>query len=391
MTLDIDRIRQDTPSAEDHIHLDNCGAALMPDVVVDSMISHIKLEQSVGGYDAQAEVADELEAAYVNFENLIGAKNGEVAVLTSATDAWDRAFYSIELNRGDRIITGFNEYCSNFVAMLHLKKTKGVEIVVIRPNSDGVFDLAALEVEAAAGAKLIAISHVPSSSGQINPVVEVGKISKKHGIPYLLDACQSLGQLEVDVAAIGCDMASFTTRKFLRGPRGIGALYISHEMREKITPVFMTNQGAPWSKPDDYTPIPSARVFEPWERNVAAVLGFGEAVKYLLALDRPAVFKRIKHLSDSLRGGLAKLENVNITDIGDQLGAIVTFTVDGKTAGEFRAQMLENGVRGQIASVFHTRLDLQPRGIEESLRLSPHYYNTEDEINRAIEVIAALT
>ncbi|MCK5041317.1 MAG: aminotransferase class V-fold PLP-dependent enzyme [Sphingomonadales bacterium] len=390
MALDLDRIRLDTPSANNHIHLDNAGAALMPSVVVERMLTHIKLEEAIGGYDAQDKVTDELEAVYTNFERLIGAKSGEVAVLTSATDAWDKAFYSLDLRSGDRVITGFNEYCSNFVALLHAKEKLGIEIVVINPDDTGDLDLASLEIEAAAGAKLIAISHVPSSSGQVNDVKAVGKIAKKHDIPYLLDTCQSLGQMKIDVADIGCDMAAFTTRKFLRGPRGIGALYVSHAMRKKLNPVFMTNKGAAWTTSDSFDPLNNARVFEAWERNVAAVLAFGEAVKYLLALDNDAVFKRIKNLSDQLRSGLAAIDGVTVTDIGANLSAIVTCVVAGFEARDVREQLLSLGITGQVASVFHTRLDMEARGIDESLRLSPHYYNTPEEIERTLEVIGKI-
>jgi selenocysteine lyase/cysteine desulfurase len=390
MMLDLNRIRLDTPSANDHTHLDNCGAALMPSTVVVRMIEHIRLEQAIGGYDAQDKVSAELAAIYDNFAQLIGAKSGEVAILSSATDAWDRAFYSMDLASGDRVITGFNEYCSNFVALLHAKKKVGIEIVVINPNALGDLDLVALEAEAALGAKLIAISHVPSSSGQINPVKGVGKIAKKYSIPYLLDACQSLGQIKIDVGDIGCDMASFTSRKFLRGPRGVGALYISQAMRKKITPVFMTNLGAKWIDKESYEQIDSARVFEAWERNVAAYLGFGEAVKYLLALDQNSAFERIKTLSDKLRFGLAEIENVEITDIGTNLGAIVTCMVKGQPAKNVRAELMDNKITGQIASVFHTRLDLEARGIDECLRLSPHYYNTQEEIERTIALLAKI-
>lgn len=388
MALDIDQIRRDTPNAAAHIHLDNGGAALMTSAVVARQISHINLEATIGGYEAQDKAADELEAVYSLFERLIGAKAGEVALLTSATDAWDRAFYSMEFKAGDRVITGFNEYCSNYVALLHAQKNLGFELVVIAPDESGDLDLNMLEIEAAKGAKLIAMSHVPSSSGQINPVVAIGRIAKAHAIPYLLDTCQSAGQLEVNVADIGCDMAAFTARKFLRGPRGVGALYVSHAMRKKLNPVFMTNMGAAWTGANEFEPRPDARVFEAWERNVASYLGFGTAIEYLLSLDMDAVFARSQKLAKQLRGGLADIKGVEVTDVGANLSAIVTCQVAGKTAAELRKILANNKITGQVASVFHTRLDMEARGLNEILRLSPHYYNTEDEIEKTLEVMA---
>lgn len=387
MTLDMKKIVADTKFATGHTHLDNAGAALMCDAVVERQIEHIRLEAQIGGYEAQAKIADELEGVYDLFERLIGAKKGEVALLSSTTDAWNRAFYSMNLKSGDRVITGFNEYCSNFMAFLHAKEKFGFELVVIYPDEKGDIDLKKLEEEAEKGAKIIAMSYVPSSSGQVNPVKEIGKIAKAFNIPYLLDATQAAGQIEVNVADIGCDMAAFTSRKFLRGPRGVGALYMSHKMRQKINPVFMTNMGGEWTGTLTYEPRPDARVFEAWERNVASYLGFGVAIEYLLSFDRAELFARTQMLAKRLRTGLADIKGVTLTDPGQNLCAIITCEVAEKTAQEMVEILAKNNITGQVASVIHTRIDMEARGLSEILRLSPHYYNNEAEIDKTIETI----
>ena len=390
MTIDLKEIRRQTPGVEDHIHMDNAGASLVPHSVLAAQIDHLQLEARLGGYEAAGQMAEGMDAAYASFARVIGASATEIAFTASATDSWDRAFYSVPLGPGDRVLTGFNEYCSSFVALLHAREQRGFEIVVIGANARGDLDLDQLEAEAKKGAALIAVSHVPSSSGQVNPVVAVGRIANHYGVPYLLDACQSLGQLEVDVKAIGCQMASFTGRKFLRGPRGMGALYIEAEFMNHLTPVFVTNQSAQWMAPDRFELRTDAKLFEAWERNVAAQLGFGAACDYLLGLDRQAIYARLAALSTRLRDGLAAIPGVEVLDPGAKLAAIVTCNLEGITPWQVREKMAQQGITTQVAGAQHTRIDMDARGIKEAVRLSPHYFLREEDIDATLEGIKSI-
>lgn len=389
-SADIARLRRETPGARQRIHLDNAGAALMPDRVVHALHAHIELETRLGGYVAQEKVQADLEKSYESTARLLGARPDEIAYLSSATDAWDRAFYSLRLNRGDKIITAFNEYCSNFVAFLHRAQKDGVSIIVIDRDDSSALDLKALEARIDQQVKLIAISHVPSSSGQINPVAAVGRIARAHGIPYLLDACQSVGQLPVNVDDIGCDMLTGTARKFLRGPRGTGFLYIRRSFLAELDPVMLTNQAAGWTTADSYSLREDARIMEAWERNVAAQLALGAAADYLLELGIDRVAGRTAALTRYLRNGLAALKTVIPTDPGPDLCAIVTFQHRTHAPDVVKKMMEQQKIAVQVSSVDHTRLDLDARGISKTIRVSPHYYNTEDEINRFLKALDAL-
>ena len=384
---DINQIRADTPGLSSRIHLDNCGSALMSRFPVESMQRYQQLEIELGGYVAQEQQSDQIAGVYQIFADLFGGGGDDYAFAGSAVDAWTKAFYSVPMQAGDNIVTAYNEYCSNYVAYLQRQKRDGVEIRVAYPDKDGLFDVSAVEKLVDSRTKLISITHVPSSSGQVAPAKAVGEIAKRHNILYLLDACQSVGQLPVDFTDIGCDMATATGRKFLRGPRGIGFLYINEKARSHIEPVVLTNQAATWSGADSYELRQDAGLFEAWERSFVNLVGFGAATAYLLELGIERVHARLRELSDHLRAGLAAMPNVKSTCQQDATAAIVTFNKDGISAADIKSKMAKEGVATQVASVVHTRLDLEARGIETTARISPHVYNTVEELDRFLNLL----
>lgn len=388
---DLARLRGDLLADQGHVHLDNAGASLMAAPVHDVLLSHLAREARIGGYVAQEKAAESLEASYHSMARLLGASADEIAFTASATDAWDRLFYSLPLKPGDRIVTAFNEYCSNYVAMLDRVRKTGADIIVIgsdhRGDLDGAAFEAALDDERV---KLVAISHVPSSSGQINDVAAIGRMTRARGIPYLLDGCQAVGQLPVDVREIGCDMLTGTARKFLRGPRGIGFLYVSRSMLGRLEPVMLTNQSATWTARDRYDLRTDARLFEAWERSVASQLALGAAVEYALEAGIERIAARASGLAAHLRRELANLPGIELTDPGAALSAIVTFRHRRKDPAAIKALMAERDIAVQVASIVHTRIDLEARGIESCVRVSPHYFNSEEEISRFLEALKAI-
>lgn len=390
MTLNINEIRENTSGIGNGIYLDNAGASLVPKQVMDVIKEHLDLESAVGGYVAQEQKAAALENVYVSLSHLLGGKAYEYALTSSAASAWGRAFYSVPMAAGDNVVTAYNEYCSNYVAFLHRAKRDGIEIRVARADENHALDTEHLASLIDEKTKLIAISHVPSSSGQVNPVAEVGKIAKKAGVLYLLDACQAIGQLQVNVDDIGCDMLAGTARKFLRGPRGVGFMYVRNSIMDKLDPVMMSNQSAVWTASNEMDVRRDARVFEAWERSVAIQLGFGAAVDYLLSLDVTAAMNRTIEMADYLRQKLEAVESVTIADPEGPRAAIVTFEIDGHDPVEVKAALAKQRISVNVASVVHTRLDLESRGIESLLRASPQYYTLPEELDRFVEAIARI-
>ena len=387
---DLVQARRDTPGVNGRIHLDNCGSALMAQPVIDEMTVAFEREIAVGGYVAQEQQADKLSKGYVLLSELFGGGADDYAFVGSAVDGWTKAFYSIPFQPGDNIVTAYNEYCSNYVAYLQVAKLRGVEIKVARQAQDGGIDLDHLGDLIDDGTRLISISHMPSSSGEINQVRDVGKIAKDRNVLYQLDACQSAGHIPVSVAEIGCDIMTGTSRKFLRGPRGIGFLYVNEQARAQMEPVVLTNQSAEWSGADKYTLRDDTKVFEAWERSVINQLGFAAAIQYLLDLGVDKATGQIAANASYLRKRLPAIKGVTVECPTGAVSAIITLNKAGLTPAQIKARLEEQSIGVQIASVVHTRLDLEARGIESAVRVSPHYYTSKADMDGFLDALEAL-
>jgi selenocysteine lyase/cysteine desulfurase len=390
MMLDIARLREDTPGCARVLHLNNAGAALPPASVLDAVIGHLKREAEIGGYEAADEAEERLKAVYASIARLINAAPDEIALTESATQAWTLGFHAFELGAGDRILTARAEYASNVISFLHLARARGVAVDVVPSDRDGALDVDALARMIDARTKLIAVTHVPTNGGLVNPAAAIGRVARAHGIPFLLDACQSVGQLPIDVAAIGCDMLSATGRKFLRGPRGTGFLYVRRAILDRLRPPFLDLHSARWTGARDYAVEPGATRFEMWESSLACRLGLGTAVDYALACGIDALSARIRTLAETLRQGLSALPGVAVHDLGRERCGIVTFTVDGVAARHTSARLRAQGINTSVSTAPFARWDMEPRGLAELVRASPHAYNTEAEIDRFVSAVGSL-
>lgn len=389
--MELNQIRADTPATARRAYLHNAGAALMPRQVVAALKDHIDLEAEIGGYAAFRREIGRCEAVYASVARLLNAQAPEIALVENATVAWQMAFYSLSFAPGDRILTAEAEYAANYVAFLQMAKRTGAVIDVVPSDETGELDLEALGRMIDERVKLIAITWVPTNGGLANPAAAVGRIAKAHGVPYLLDACQAVGQMVVDVADLQCDMLSATGRKFLRGPRGTGFLYVRRGFLERMEPPVIDHYAAPWVARDRYELRPDARRFENWENNYAARLGLGAAVDYALGIGIPAIEARCRMLSGRLRRGLAAIDGVTALDLGRDPSAIVSFTVDGVEAREVVKKALEEGIIIGASEPESTRIDSENRKLADTVRASPHYYNTEAEVDRLIGLCTALS
>ncbi|WP_159997584.1 aminotransferase class V-fold PLP-dependent enzyme [Roseomonas sp. 18066] len=389
--IDLVRLRAETPGVAHRIHLNNAGAALMPAPVLQAMTAYLTRESEIGGYEAAAEQAAALDGVYDSVARLVNAARDEIALVENATVAWQMAFYSlmesIDLKPGARILTARAEYAANYVAFLQVAQRKGLTIEVIPDDAEGVLDPAALEAMIDDRVALIAITWVPTNGGLVNPAAAVGRIARVHGIPYLLDACQAVGQMPVDVAAIGCDMLSATGRKFLRGPRGTGFLYVRRDWLRRMQPVVIDHFAAPWTGRGEYTLREDARRFENWENNYAGRLGLGIAVDYALDIGLENIADRCRLLSTRLRDGLATIPGAQLRDLGPHPAAIVSFSLEGRAADAVKASMAAKGINISTSSPGSTLLDAEARSLPLLVRASPHCYNSEEEIDRLLEAL----
>ena len=388
--IDVDRARRDTPGTAHVAHLNNAGAALPPRQVTDAVIAHLQREAQIGGYEAAEAAADQVERTYSAIAELIGCRADEIAVVENATRAWDMAFYGLTFQPGDRILTARAEYASNVLAFLQVAAKTGAVVEIIDNDETGqlsVPDLRRRLDDGAGPVKLVAITHVPTQGGLVNPAEEVGDATRDAGVLYLLDACQSVGQLPVDVDAIGCDLLSATGRKYLRGPRGTGFLYVRSGTLEQLEPPFLDLHAATWTAPDAYEIRTDARRFENWETNYAAKIGLGVAVDYALSWGIPAIESRVTELADYLRQQLSAVDGIQVHDLGARQCGIVTFTIDGVPCEDVRRHVAARGVNVSVSVADYARLDMPTRGLTDLVRASVHYYNTHDEIDRLIQAL----
>lgn len=388
MIIDLERCRNETPAVKELLHFNNAGCSLSPASVTAAVIEHLELEQAIGGYEAANAANDKIDGFYSEFAKLLNCSASQIAYIENASRAWDMALYSVDWQAGDQIITADNEYVSNYLALLHLQKQKNIEIVLVPCNELGHVDLDKLRCAITSKTKMIALTHVSSQRGDIQPASQVGAIAKEHDLLYLLDACQSVGQIDLDTQELGCDFLCGTGRKYLRGPRGTGFLYASTRAIENSSPIFVDNHSAHWTGPASYSLSVDAKKFETWERNIAGKIGLTEAVRYANELGMGNIELRVRMLARELNSKLISLNNVSVFERSTDLSGIVTFQKKGFQAAELARLLFERKINTSISKQENSQLDLAANNIGDVNRASIHYYNTSDEIDRFVDAVA---
>ena len=377
---DVDRLRQDTPGTGEVIHLNNAGSALPPRQVTHAVLDYLREESVRGGYETAAAHAGRIAGVHDSIARLLGADAGDISVTDSATRSWQAVFYALRFGPGDRILTCRSEYASNAIAYLQIARRTRAVVEVVEDDETGQLDVTDLERRLDDRVKLIAITHVPTQGGLVNPAEEVGAIADRAGIPYLLDACQSAGQLDLDVRRLRCDALSATGRKYVRGPRGTGFLYVHPRLRDRLEPAMLDLHSATWTAPGTYEVAPDGRRFETWERNYGLVLGLGAAVEYAQHVGLRAIEERVTALAARLRADLSQISGVTVHDQGKRKCGIVTFSVAGVEATDVRDQLSGAKVNTSVSHRTSYQYDQEVRHLPDLVRASVHYYNTEDEL-----------
>ena len=388
--LDLTTLRADTPGVQHVVHFNNAGASLMPKQVVDAITAHINLEAQIGGYEAAQVQKEAIQEFYTATAELLNTTADTIAATANATDAYSRALSAIPFQRGDVILTTINDYVSNQIAFLSLQKRFGVAIVrAVDEPTGGVSVNDMADKIKSLRPRLVAVTHIPTNSGLVQPVEAIGQLCQEHDVLYLVDACQSVGQLPIDVQQIHCDFLTATCRKFLRGPRGMGFLYVSDKVLSRgMAPLFVDLHGASWESADTFRLEPTAKRFEDWEFPYALVLGAAEAHRYALNVGLDAIAKRNAELCATLRTQLTQLPGVRLLDEGSHLSSIITLFSDRQSADELKAHLATERINTSISPHEAAILDFDQKGMKTSaLRISPHYFNTEDEINTLVETL----
>ncbi|SFI88298.1 Selenocysteine lyase/Cysteine desulfurase [Amycolatopsis sacchari] len=381
-TEDVLRYRAETPGCADVVHFNNAGSALPPEPVVDTVVAYLRDEARRGGYELADAEADRVEAVYGSVARLLNAQPDDIALTDNATRSWQAVFYAMRFEPGDRILTCRSEYASNAIAYLQVARHTGAVVEVVDDDETGQVDVADLRHRLDERVKLISITHVPTQGGLVNPAEEIGEVAAEADVPFLLDACQSAGQLDLDVRRLRCDALSATGRKYLRGPRGTGFLYVSPRLRDRLEPAMLDLHSATWTAPGEYEVEKTARKFEVWERNFGLVLGLGAAVDYALEVGLPAIEGRVTALAATLREQLRALDGVTVHDQGKRQCGIVTFSTDRLPAADVKDRLALAGINTSVSRRTSAQYDFTGRDLPDLVRASVHYYNTEDEVRQ---------
>ena len=379
--------RSDTPAAAaGRIHLNNAGAALMPIPVVHAIETHLRRESELGGYEAADAARDAIEGTYDAVAALVGARPGNVALIESATQGMALTLDALDLKAGDVIVTTNDDYPSNQIMYASLARRRGVRILRAPDAPEGGTDVDALRVLVRRHRPaLVSVTHVPTNSGLVQPVEEIGAICAEAGVPYAVDACQSAGQIPLDVGALRCDFLFASARKFLRGPRGIGFLYVSDEaLARGVAPTFPDLHGAGWTGEDRFELVPSARRFETWEFAFALVLGLGAAARYAGDAGIADAGAYSASLAQRLRDRFADRPGARVLDRAPRLSAIATVAFDGTPAEAVVRSLREQAINTSTTTVDYPTMDAARRSAGIAVRISPHYYNTVRDVDTAI-------
>jgi selenocysteine lyase/cysteine desulfurase len=392
VTLDLARLRAETPGCASRIHFNNAGSGLMATPVLEAITEYLELEAELGGYEAADAREEAIHDFYAATAQLLGCKARNIAFASNATDAFARALSSIPFASGDLILTTRDDYISNQIAFFSLRKRFGVDVVHAPNVPEGGVDVGAMErVMRERRPRLVAVTHIPTNSGLVQPVAEIGRRCRELELLYLVDACQSVGQYAIDVEQLGCDFLSATGRKFLRGPRGSGLLYVSDRaLAAGYEPLFIDMRGARWVGPEDYRQVETAARFEDWEFSYATLLGSAAAIRYALTVGIDVIAERTPALGAALRERLAELDGVRIFDRGRRRCAIVTFTVDGWNSEVLMTELRRRRINSSVSAREHALYDFTDKGVEACVRMSPHYYNTEQEVDEVVDAVREL-
>jgi len=386
--MNIAQIRKETLHCEDMIHFNNAGASLPTKYVNEAIIAFIKEEEATGGYEMQDKYDHEISGIYRELARLIKSGSDEISLSDGASTAFSKALYAIPFQAGDEIITSEIEYSSNYLNYLKVKKDKGIIITTIPKAEESPIDLEKLEQAIKKKTRLIAVTHMPTSSGAISPVAAIGKIAKAHNILYLVDTCQSIGHYPTFVDDINCDFLTGTSRKYLRGPRGLGFLYANKRVYEKLDPYMIEATGAAWKSKEHYDLSYTSKMFEAYEKPYGFVMGFKAAVKYANDIGIDKIWERTKMLGIKARSAFSNIEGVQIHDGGGQeKSGIVTLTIKNKSSEEIHSALQKQKVNSSICRTMSSLTDMESKGLMSCNRLSVHYYNTEEEIERVAYIL----
>ncbi len=387
-SVDVDHERRATSGSSKGHHFNAAGSALPAAATVHAVTAHLAREEELGGYEAAAQMREQVDEVYRSAARLIGAQEEEIALFDSATTGLRVFIDALRIAPGQRIIASRSTYVSHALHLLTIARERGVPLVIAPVDQNRCVDLGALEDLLADGVpSLVTVAHIPTSSGLVEPAAAIGALVARYGGTFVLDATQSIGHLVSDVDDLGCDILVTTGRKFLRGPRGTGFAYVRGSRIAELLPTAPDVRGATWSTPLDWELTPGARRFESWEASVASRLGLGAAIDAAIGRGAQATQDWLLWRGQQLRSALAELPDVRVVDPEGAQSAIVTFVVADQPSADVATALARRSVRVVSVPQSHGQWDLGDRAIPNVVRASPHVYNDDNDLEVLIDAV----
>ena len=369
-----------------YINFNNAGSSKPFNVVNKEIKSFLEIEKNYGGYYAVFKYKKKINTFYNNLSKLINCKKKEISFLTSTTLAWNLFFNSLKIDQNQNILIFENEYGSNLI--YYKNKRHNIKIVNIKKNGKVCFE--DLKKKINKNTKVVSLCHVASQCGNR---IEVEKIFNyiKQLFPQIicvLDACQSIGQIEVDVKKINCDVLVGSGRKYLRGPRGTGFIYINDKIREKINPMILDMKNAEII--GDKIKINKSNIFENFEFSPSLQLGFSKAIERVNNYGIKKIEQNIICKSKYFRNKLENFHQITFFENIDTLTGINTLKIKGIDSLQIYTYLLSKKILCSVTKSSSSLLYFQKLKVKDLLRISFHQYNSYDDIKYLVKCLIDL-
>lgn len=396
--MNIKKLREDTPC--ENVYLNHVSTSVPPVQVVDAVGEYFRISTTFGSTSAkgQSMTLERKASAKAACARLIGAAPDEICFTSNGSQAISLVAQGLRLEAGDNVIVDGLSFIANAAPFLSLKKTRGIELRFAPVSLPGITDLKGMEAMIDKNTRLISICHMPNNLGMLQPVHEIGRIAKKHSVPYMLDAANTVGLQTLNVSDIGCDFMAASGRKYLRGPSGSGFLYVNKNAAELLEPPVPTWNSGTWDWREGdwdwdrniFIPASGAERMNMGEYDFPAIFGLGRAVEYVGECGGvEAIRERTEHL---LRYLIDKMQGIPDAQIlgslrAEDYGGMIGFNIKDIPFSVVGRHLNDNNV-GVMAHSFFSPGVLKLFGVEGVVRFCVHCWNTEDELDYAVSLLS---
>ena len=377
------------------VYLNNAGAGIMSQNTYDVIVNHMNLEMAVGAYKAATLQAERVQEFYSNSAKLLNAHSkDEIAFIDSASRGWNLVMYGLNISKNDTIVTLESEYGTNLLTIYDIAKHTGCSVNVVKCNNDGSVNVDAVTNALISGGTVLAISHVAAQGSIVNPVVELGQTAKKYGALYIVDGCQAVGQLNVDVQEIQCHAYMAAGRKWLRGPRGTGILYVRTGAPIRTPQIDLASADLVFGDKGNVIDVQirkDAKQFELWEKSTASLLGLSNAIKEYLDHGIELSTLEIVAKANKIRNCISN--NPNLLLVGNPhtpVGTAGFYLADPSRESMVKDLFEKHGFIISCMCDWDCPIFFPKNGVQYIFRLTPHYYTPDEDIDAICALISSI-